>query len=185
MANTSNVPNSLEVEGVDENLGCVKCGNNYLYVSATRLQCKHILCDDCGSGKKVLCPICPPAFRIRDRLQVLSKKIAQVTSQEKRASRLVESEDDMDMSKLSVSDDDGLAAVRRCELCCKSAAQHWCEDCAKWMCEACLNIHQSASLVEWIADECEPAPEEGQYSLGKKGSAWCVEKSGHASRVSV
>ena len=57
---------------------------------------------------------------------------------------------------------------------------------AKWVFVVdCLKIHQSAGLVEWIASECEPADEDGQRSLGKKGSAWCAEKSGHASRVSV
>ena len=52
---------------------------------------------------------------------------------------------------------------------------------AKWVFVVdCLNIHQSAGLVEWIASVCEP-----DSSLGKKGSAWRAEKSGNASRVPV
>lgn len=57
---------------------------------------------------------------------------------------------------------------------------------AKWVFVAdCLNIHQSAGLVEWIARECEPVPEEGQCPLGKKRSPRRPEKPDHASRVSV
>jgi len=44
----------------------------------------------------------------------------------------------------------------------------------------CLNIHWSASLVEWIAGECEP-----DRPLGKKRAVRRLEMSGHTSRVSV
>lgn len=44
----------------------------------------------------------------------------------------------------------------------------------------CLNIHQSAGLVEWVARRCEP-----ETDLGKKGQARSLEKSGEPSHVPV
>ena len=43
-----------------------------------------------------------------------------------------------------------------------------------------LNIHGSASLVEWVAEICEPS-----RSLGKKRGNGCPEIAGESSRVSV
>jgi len=52
---------------------------------------------------------------------------------------------------------------------------------AKWVFVVdCLNIHQSAGLVEWIASVCE-----SDSSLGKKRSAWNIDKSDNATHVSV
>jgi hypothetical protein len=52
---------------------------------------------------------------------------------------------------------------------------------AKWVFVVdCLNIHQSAGLVEWIASVCEP-----DSPLGRKGSARSSEKPGNAVRVSL
>jgi transposase len=43
-----------------------------------------------------------------------------------------------------------------------------------------LNIHQSAGLVEWVAQRCEP-----DRPLGKKRQSGSASQSGHASRVPV
>lgn len=43
-----------------------------------------------------------------------------------------------------------------------------------------LNIHQSAGLVEWVAQHCEP-----DRPLGKKRESGSAAQSGHASRVLV
>lgn len=43
-----------------------------------------------------------------------------------------------------------------------------------------LNIHWSASLVEWIAERCEP-----ETDLGKKGEDWNSQASGQPQSVSV
>lgn len=43
-----------------------------------------------------------------------------------------------------------------------------------------LNIHMSAGLVEWVAEECEP-----DRPLGKKRQSRCAAEPGHASRVPV
>lgn len=44
----------------------------------------------------------------------------------------------------------------------------------------CLNVHQSAGLVEWVAKTCDP-----DQQLGKKGQVRHPEIPGHAARVPI
>ena len=121
---------------------CVLCGNSYLYVSPYRLQCAHILCDDCGAQVKnnahFPCPICSRAnAAIKQRLQTVSIKLSSVTKQQKRQSLRMTADNYVDMNDLHGT------LARRCELGKHTVqAQNWCEDCGKWMCDDCLDVHE-------------------------------------------